>query len=87
MAIPGSCPECGSSVPDWRHFRGCSQGEKEAVVTQNETLIERLERRGIITTDPERRWECCGIGRDEDGFCTHREGHPIYVARIGEVAW
>lgn len=28
MAIPGSCSECGSSVPSWRHFRGCSQGEK-----------------------------------------------------------
>lgn len=23
-AIPGSCPECGSSNPSWRHFRGCS---------------------------------------------------------------
>lgn len=83
-AIPGACLECGSSVPDWRHFRGCSQGEKEAVVTQNETLIERLERRGVITTDPDRAAECCGLPRDEDGFCTYREGHPIYVDPDGD---
>ncbi len=44
-----------------------------------ETLIQRLERRGVITADPERRDECCGLPRDEDGFCTYREGHPIYV--------
>lgn len=26
--MTGSCPECGSSVPDWRHFRGCTQDQK-----------------------------------------------------------
>ena len=38
-----------------------------------------LERRGVITTNPAEREECCGIERDDDGFCTHRPGHPIYV--------
>lgn len=44
-------------------------------------LLNILERRDVITTDPERAAECCGLPRDEDGFCTYRPGHPIYVAR------
>jgi hypothetical protein len=49
-------------------------------MTKNE-LVEMLERRDIVTTDPARADECCGLPRDEDGFCTYREGHPVYVAR------
>lgn len=39
----------------------------------------KLERRGVITTDPANAETCCGMLRDENGFCTHRPGHPIYV--------
>lgn len=45
------------------------------------TLVAILLRRDIITTDPMDAEECCGIPRDDDGFCVHRPGHPIY-ARI-----
>ena len=38
-----------------------------------------LRQRGVITTDPAKREMCCGIERDEDGFCVYRPGHPIYV--------
>ena len=41
--------------------------------------LEALERRKVITTDPNDERECCGIERDDDGFCIHREGHPVYV--------
>lgn len=47
-------------------------------------LVEMLERRDIVTTDPDRAEECCGLPRDEDGFCTYREGHPIYVDPDGD---
>jgi hypothetical protein len=43
------------------------------------TLLTILERREIITTDPEEKEKCCGMPRDEDGFCKHRPYHPIYV--------
>lgn len=42
-------------------------------------LVAMLEWRGIITTDPAAADECCGLPRDEDGFCTYRPGHLIYV--------
>lgn len=38
-----------------------------------------LQRRGVITTDPAEALECCGLVRDDDGFCVYRPGHPIYV--------
>lgn len=41
--------------------------------------LAALERREVITTDPEQAEKCCGIKRDEDGFCQFREYHPIYV--------
>lgn len=44
-------------------------------------VLEILERRGIITRDPEAVL-CCGTERDEDGFCVHRPGHPIYVGGV-----
>ena len=43
-----------------------------------ETFIDRLRRRGVITTNP-RDAICCGTERDEDGFCQHRPHHPIFV--------
>lgn len=42
-----------------------------------------LERRKVITTDPAEARECCGMRRDEDGFCTHRGYHPIFVDLLG----
>lgn len=48
---------------------------------RREALVQTLERRGVVTTKPGDRDECCGLPRDEDGFCTYREGHPIYVER------
>jgi len=44
-------------------------------------LIERLERRELITTDPVDEFECCGLLRDDDGFCVYRPYHPVYVER------
>ena len=41
-------------------------------------VIAALERRGVITTDPAQAQECCGLGRDEDGFCNYKPRHPIY---------
>lgn len=45
-------------------------------------MFETLERRGVITTDPDKRERCCGLTRDEDGFCRHREYHPVYVEAL-----
>lgn len=44
-------------------------------------LLTMLERRGVVTTDVREARKCCGIERDEDGFCRHREYHPIFVHR------
>ena len=41
--------------------------------------LEMLERRDVITTDPAQAEKCCGIERDDDGFCWNKPGHPIYV--------
>jgi len=41
--------------------------------------LAALERRNVITTDPNEADTCCGIERDEDGFCQHRPGHPVYI--------
>lgn len=41
--------------------------------------LTMLERRGTITTDKSQAEECCGMPRDDDGFCLHREYHKIYV--------
>lgn len=49
-------------------------------------LIEMLERRGVVITNPDDAAECCGMPRDEDGFCTYRPGHPIYVEREAPYA-
>lgn len=47
-----------------------------------ETLLEILVRRGVVTTNTREEGECCGIERDEDGFCVYRPGHPIYVGWV-----
>lgn len=44
------------------------------------SVLATLERREIITTNPDEAEKCCGLDRDEDGFCQHREGHPIFVS-------
>lgn len=41
--------------------------------------LTMLERRRVITTDPADARRCCGMERDEDGFCSSRPYHPIYV--------
>lgn len=42
-------------------------------------ILEALERRGLITTDPNEAERCCGGKRDADGFCRYREYHPVYI--------
>lgn len=42
-------------------------------------VLAMLERRNVITMDATEAEKCCGIPRDEDGFCQHRGHHPIYV--------
>ena len=44
--------------------------------------LAKLERREVITTNPKDRLTCCGIVRDEDGFCQHRPYHPVYVGVV-----
>lgn len=39
-----------------------------------------MERRRVITTDPNEKEECCGMPRDPDGFCQHRPSHPVYIS-------
>lgn len=55
--------------------------EIENELNAHRATIETLERRDVITTDPAKAETCCGIPRDEDGFCVYRPGHPIYVER------
>lgn len=42
-------------------------------------FVRKLERRGHVTTNPHEAGTCCGMERDDDGFCRHRDWHPIYV--------
>jgi len=49
-------------------------------------MLEMLKRRGIVTTDPSKALVCCGLPRDEDGFCQHRPTHMIYVSGNSEKA-
>lgn len=44
-----------------------------------ERIIDVLERRHVITTDPCEADECCGLERDADGFCVYRPAHPVFV--------
>jgi len=41
-------------------------------------FVHMLVRRGLVTTNPAEAGECCGLPRDEDGFCVYRPHHPIY---------
>lgn len=49
------------------------------VITGLLPALIMLERRGVITADLRYAETCCGLPRDDDGFCIHRPGHPIYV--------
>lgn len=71
--IADNAPPIGEALRPLREAR------HEMTAQGCDELLNILERRGVITTDPERRDECCGLPRDEDGFCTYREGYPIYV--------
>lgn len=44
--------------------------------------LDSMQRRGVITTNPDDAAECCGLERDDDGFCVYHPGHPIYFPRI-----
>lgn len=59
------------------------------------SVLDMLVRRKVITRESDVAAEendaarvgdrtCCGIARDEDGFCAHRPGHPIYVPPLAE---
>jgi len=48
-------------------------------VTEAE-FVQMLIRRGLVTADPAKADKCCGLPRDEDGFCVYRPHHPIYFA-------
>jgi len=50
-------------------------------VEEQDTVLDRLTRLGLITSDPALGDTCCGLARDDDGRCVHREGHPVYVER------
>lgn len=65
------------AAPLWEKFR--PSGDDERRRDRLRRLIAMLERRDIVTTDPAKAGTCCGIERDEDGFCQYRGGHPIYV--------
>lgn len=41
--------------------------------------FERLIRRRVVTFDPAEAEQCCGLDRDDDGFCSIKPRHPIYV--------
>lgn len=71
--LPDNAPPIGEALRPLREAR------HEMTAQGCDELLNILERRGVITTDPERRDECCGLPRDEDGFCTYREGYPIYA--------
>lgn len=42
-------------------------------------FLARLVRRGVVTVDPAAAKTCCGFERDDDGFCSYKPGHPIFV--------
>jgi hypothetical protein len=51
--IPGSCPDCGSSNPAWRHFRGCPA-----------TVDDRCVCRHLADNHHDRMWHCETPGCD-----------------------
>ena len=70
LRCPHACP-CDSDAECWHE---CQCGANA------DDWLDVLERRGVITRDPNQATECCGMPRDMDGFCAHRaEGHPIYI--------
>lgn len=65
------CLDCDGAVDDLK---------LRAEVDRLRAAIRVLADRGEVTFDPREATHCCGIPRDEDGYCVHRPGHPIYVA-------
>lgn len=53
-------------------------------VPANSAIILMLLDTGLGTLDPEDRMKCCGMVRDIDGFCQHRNYHPIYLGQYVE---
>jgi hypothetical protein len=47
--------------------------------------VEPLLRRHVVTMDEAERNQCCGLGRDLDGFCQHRPGHPVFIQVVHDV--
>lgn len=84
--IPDECACPRMATGAYRVIPGCwlhdPQGVREFPETDvdlRESLIEMLERREIITTNPDHAATCCGMARDSDGFCQNRNYHSIYV--------
>lgn len=77
-------PRCNASlewhgdVPDAEEDRlchSCIESDRDHL----RGVIATLEKRKLVTTDPSEAATCCGIVRDEDGFCRHRPYHPVFV--------
>lgn len=47
-------------------------------ISRLQAFIEMLVDKEIITQNPDEATKCCGIKRDENGFCQHHSSHPIY---------
>ncbi len=53
--------------------------EAHALVLALMAILKKLEEDGLITLDPDQAEKCCGIFRDENGRCSYRPGHPVFV--------
>lgn len=77
----GDCKErYDQAVSRW--FPGLPDDSEDVPTYLNRSFLQTLaalERRETITTDPDKKLKCCGMPRDDDGFCQHRPYHPIYV--------
>lgn len=79
-ACTGDCAERAKAMFDkWRALIGPPASHSTDQHAAVGPFIDMLVRRGVVTTDPGEARECCGLPRDEDGFCSHRPGHPIYL--------
>lgn len=55
-------------------------------MSSSEMKLEILELRGVVTSDRTEAEVCCGLPRDDDGFCTYKPGHHPYRAHRAENA-
>jgi hypothetical protein len=76
-------PPCKSQIRIGQNISGFGIDGIGGIKMEEPTLfrgdLSALVRRGVVTTDPANAAECCGMPRDEDGFCVYRPGHPIFV--------